>query len=160
MGLLNRQLSFIKISIYCLYLSATYWISLHFPPLAMLFYPSLGSFSVILMHNKSYKNAIYKILIGATTTSSIGSILYFIYPSIVTFFITAFVTLWFMQRFDWTAAPILAVALIPFFSYPQSIWVLPLSVFCSLIGLIFPLWLIQKLENPKQFTKKDMEEVI
>ena len=95
----------IKLSIYCLYLSAAYWISLHFPPLGMMFYPSLGSFSVILMNQNNYYNNLLKIIIGATITSTIGSALYFVSPSIFTFFITAFITLSVMQRFDWNQHP-------------------------------------------------------
>lgn len=149
MGKINSHLT-IKLSIFCLYLSVAYWVSLHFPPLGMMFYPSLGSFSVILMnHNNYYKNLL-QIVIGATITSTIGSVLYFVYPSIFSFFITAFITLWVMQKNNWNAAPILAVALIPFFSNPQSVWVLPLSVLCSLIGLSLPLWIAQKLDRREE----------
>lgn len=139
-----------KFFIYSLYLSAAYWISLHFPPLGMMFYPSLGSFSVILMKQKNDDHSLRKIILSATITSTLGSILSFFYPSIITFFITAFITFWVMQKFDWNAAPVLAVALIPFFSHPQTVWVLPLSVLCSLIGLSLPLWMVQKLNRKEE----------
>jgi len=141
---------FVKLSIICLYLSVSYWIASHFSLLGMLFYPSLGSFTFLLMRRENFKKDLYKIMLGATVTSSIGSGLYFLYPSIFTFFFVALITLYIMQKFNWDAAPILAVALIPFFSHPESIWVLPFSVLCSLVGLHVPLWLIQKLENKKQ----------
>ncbi|RKD27031.1 hypothetical protein BEP19_00185 [Ammoniphilus oxalaticus] len=143
----QQRFLFTKITIFCIYLCAAYWISLHYPPLGMLFYPSLGSFSVILMGQGNYLRELVVIALGATITSAIGSLLYFWYPSIFTMFVTAFTTLWLMQKFSWRAAPILAVALIPFFSHPTTIWVLPLSVLCSVICLLLPLGLVQRLEK-------------
>jgi len=60
-----------------------------------------------------------------------------------------------MQKFSWNAAPILAVALIPFFSHPQTVWVLPLSVLCSLIGIFVPLWLVQKLDGREELIEQE-----
>lgn len=145
-----QLLILIKFSIICLYLSITYWIALNVNLLGMLFYPSLGSFSFLILGRKFQLKNLFKITLGAAVTSTIGSCLYFWYPSGFSLFLTALITLYMMKIFDWDAAPILAVALIPFFSHPQSIWVLPISVLCSLIGLLIPLWLIQKLENKKQ----------
>lgn len=136
-----------KLTVFCLYLSAAYLISTHFPPLGMLFYPSLGSFSVILMRQDNFMRELLVIAVGATVTSTIGSVLFFLHPSIFSFFATAFIVLWLMGKFNWQAAPILAVALIPFFSQPETVWVLPLSALCSVIGLTIPLWIVQKLKN-------------
>lgn len=140
---------FIKSTIICLYLLFTYWLSFRTPMLHMVFYPTLAAFSFLFISRSIDKKGLYKIIGGAILASTIGSLLYFVNASFVSFFLTAFVVIWMIQKFNWNAAPILAISLIPFFSKPSSILILPLSVSCSLLGLLITLWVIQQIEKTK-----------
>ncbi|MNG09996.1 hypothetical protein D3C84_934410 [compost metagenome] len=74
-------------------------------------------------------------------------VLYTINPGPITFFINALVMITLITRMKWNAPPIMAVAFIPYFSHPTTIWVLPVSVALSLSGLIATLWLTESLEQ-------------
>lgn len=145
----------IKSVIICLYLVFTYWLSFRAPELHMIFYPTLAAFSFLFMSRSTDRKNVYKIVGGAILASTIGSSLYFVNHGFVSFFLTSFVVIWMIQKFNWNAAPILAVSLIPYFSKPPSVWILPLSVSCSLLGLLVTLWVIQQVER-----KKDTANVI
>ncbi|SDP20271.1 HPP family protein [Paenibacillus sp. yr247] len=132
-----------------LYLTLAYWASQHIPGMEMIFYPSLGSFSVILFKREENKKYLPRTIIAATVATVIGSLLHWLIGGIIAFFLTVLLTLFLMQRFNWTDAPVLAVALIPYFSKPLAVWKLPLAVFMSLVGLGFLLWFIHQLERRK-----------
>ena len=140
---------FIKSTIICAYLLFTYWLSFRTPMLHMIFYPTLAAFSFLFMSRSIDEKVLYKIVGGAILSSFIGSSLYFINSGFLSFFLTSFVVIWMIQKFNWNAAPILAVSLIPYFAKPSSVWILPLSVSCSLFGLLITLWMIQEIEKTK-----------
>ncbi|BAU27850.1 hypothetical protein DFP93_10920 [Aneurinibacillus soli] len=139
----------IKSVIICVYLLFTYWLSFRTPALHMVFYPTLAAFSFLFMSRSTDKKNVYKIVGGAILASTIGSSLYFVNSGFVSFFLTSFVIIWMIQKFNWNAAPILAVSLVPYFSKPPSVWIFPLSVSCSLLGLLVTLWVIQQVEKTK-----------
>lgn len=118
----------------------------------MVFYPTLGAFSFLFMHRGGHIKDIGRIIVGAIIVT-IGSLCYTISTGVVSFFATAIITLLLIQLFKWNAAPILAVSLIPYFAHPDSIWMLPLAVLISLLGLLLPLWLAGKLEQQAWLTR-------
>lgn len=99
------------------------------------------------MHRVDQMKDVRRIITGAVAAVTIGSLFYTISTGAISFFITAVVTITFIQIFKWNAAPIMAVSLIPYFAHPVSIWALPAAVFVSLIGLLLSIWLIGKLEK-------------
>ncbi|SDN51558.1 HPP family protein [Paenibacillus sp. yr247] len=133
----------------CVYLTLAYWATQHIPGLEMVFYPSLASFCVILFKREEYKKDLPKTIIAATVATVIGSLLHWLVGGIIAFFLTVLLTLFLMQRLNWTDAPVLAVALIPYFSKPLAVWSLPVAVFVSLVGLGFLLWVIHQLDRRK-----------
>jgi hypothetical protein len=146
-------LMFLRSLITCSYLMAVYWASTHFPSMKMVFYPTLGAFSFLFLHRGGHIKDTGRIIVGAIIAVTIGSIFYNISTGVVSFFATAIITISLIQLFKWNAAPILAVSLIPYFAHPVSIWMLPLAVLISLIGLLLPLWLAGKLEQLAWLTK-------
>ncbi|MNE97139.1 hypothetical protein D3C80_1954410 [compost metagenome] len=57
----------------------------------------------------------------------------------------------FIHKFKWNAPPILAVALIPFFTQPQVPWAIPLSVAAALAGLLMTLSLAAYCDKSLKF---------
>jgi len=136
-----------KSFIVCLYLMFIYWLSSLNPLLKMLFYPTLGAIAFFFITRVTEVRGLIKISVAAATASTIGSFLYFSDFGLSAFFITSLVTIFMIQYFKLNAAPILAISLLPFYAHPEAMWTIPLSVSCSLSGLILTLCLSQKIEE-------------
>lgn len=130
----------------CFYLLFAFWISSHSSELKMFFYPTLGAFCYFFMSRNLDNKNVIKIIIMAFVAAMASSILHYFNPGMITLFITCLLTLFMINFFKLNAAPIVAVALIPYFSNTSSIWLLPLSVLCSLIGLLITLQITYYLE--------------
>lgn len=113
----------------------------------MAFYPTLGAFCFLFMRQGRPIQQTVRIIAGAVVSATIGSILYVLQPGELTFFLTTAATLFLIQLCKWDAAPIMAVALIPFFAHPAAVWMLPLAVLLSLGGLLIPIWALGRLER-------------
>jgi hypothetical protein len=137
----------IRIVTICLYIALIYWLSLHYPVLHTLFFPTLGSFSFLFIMKTFDIRVVSKITLGAIISSIIGTGLFSIHPGVVSLLITTLITIGMINKFKWNAPPILAVSFIPFFSNPPQLWAIPLSVAASLIGLTFILFVITLIEN-------------
>ncbi|WP_054025530.1 HPP family protein [Bacillus sp. FJAT-28004] len=123
----------------CLYIIMIYWISLHIPYMHSLFFPTLGAFSLLFISRPFEKSQLRKIALGAVFSSFIGSILNYWNPGVLSLLLTLLIVIFCINRFNWNAPPILAVALIPFFTQPTLFWAIPLSVCGSLLGLLVTL---------------------
>lgn len=137
----------LKIIAICLYVMLIYWLSLHFTFLDTLFFPTLGAFSFLFVSRSSAISEIGKITFGAVVSSVLGTALYYIYPSPISLFVNVILTIWLINKFKWNAPPIVAVALIPFFSHSAHHWAIPLSVCAALLGLMLVLYLVQLIES-------------
>lgn len=123
----------------CLYIILIYWISLHVPYMHSLFFPTLGAFSLLFISRPFEKTEIRKIAFGAVLSSLIGSLFVFWSTGVLSLLFTLLIVIFLIHQFKWNAPPILAVSLIPFFTQPPLVWVIPLSVCGSLLGLLFTL---------------------
>lgn len=131
----------------CCYLVTAYWLSHHFQPMKMAFYPTLGAFCFLFMNRGGQLQHTARIIIGACISACIGSLLYLFDSGAVSFFLTTAITLTLIHVCRWNAAPIMAVSLIPYFAHPASFWVLPVAVLLSLSALLVPIWLIDRVER-------------
>ncbi|MCM3631285.1 HPP family protein [Paenibacillus glycanilyticus] len=131
----------------CLYVMLIYWLSLHFSFLDTLFFPTLGAFSFLFISRSSTIAEVGKITFGAVVSSVLGTVLYYIYPSPISLFINVLITIWLINKFKWNAPPIVAVALIPFFSHSPNHWFIPLSVCVALLGLMLVLYIVRVIES-------------
>lgn len=131
----------------CLYVMFIYWLSLHYPILDTLFYPTLGAFSFLFISRSFSFTELSKITLGAFLSSIVGTLLFYIYPSVFSFFINAVITIWLINKFKWNAPPIAAIAFIPFFSHSSHVWAIPLSVCGSLLGLMLILLIAETTEK-------------
>ena len=129
----------IKTYAICIYIILIYWISLHIPHMKSLFFPTLGAFSLLFVSRSFEKAEVRKIALGAVTASVIGSLFAYWNPGVVSLLLTLLIVIGLINKFKWNAPPILAVSLIPFFTQPDLAWVIPLSVFLSLGGLVLTL---------------------
>ncbi|GFN30878.1 HPP family protein [Paenibacillus xylaniclasticus] len=129
------------------YLMVVYWVSSHFPDAHTLFFPTLGAFCLLFMTRAFERKTWTRISFGAVIGSTVGTMLYSINAGPVTFFINALLMIGLITRMKWNAPPIMAVSFIPYFSHPSAVWVLPISVALSLLGLIATLWLTETLEQ-------------
>lgn len=123
----------------CLYIIMIYWISLHVPYMHTLFFPTLGAFSLLFISRPFEKAQVRKIAFGAILSSAIGSLFLFLSSGVLSLLLTLLIVIFLINKFKWNAPPILAVSLIPFFTQPTQIWVIPLSVCGSLLGLLLTL---------------------
>jgi hypothetical protein len=137
----------IKILAVCLYIILIYWLSLTFPSLHMLFFPTLGSFGFLFISRSIGLKDISKIALGAVISSVIGSLLFHLSPGIISLFINTLITIWLINQFKLNAPPILAVSIIPFFAHSPNLWIMPLSVSGSMLGLILILSLVKRMER-------------
>ncbi|MCZ8523219.1 MULTISPECIES: hypothetical protein [Paenibacillus] len=126
-----------------LYLFAIYYISVHFPALKALFYPTLGAFSYLFVSRTFAFKDMMKLVTGATFASLLGSCFYFSHAGGLAFLCTALGTIWLIRRFSLNAPPILAVALIPYFAQPSLWWTGPASVLASLSCLLLLLLCVE-----------------
>ncbi|TBL75628.1 HPP family protein [Paenibacillus thalictri] len=125
----------IKLLSASLFLMATYWISLKVPAMHMVFYPTLGAFCVLFTTRSFERIEIVKVIIGAAVSSVVGCLFYFIYPGALSILLVSLLVMWANKKYKLNAPPIMAIALIPFFSHPQHLWLTPLFVFLSLTSL-------------------------
>ncbi|WP_053373658.1 HPP family protein [Paenibacillus sp. FJAT-27812] len=123
----------------CLYIILIYWISLHIPNMHALFFPTLGSFSLLFISRPFEKAEIRKIAFGAVIASIIGSVFVYFNSGAWSLFLTLLIVIYLINRFKWNSPPILAVSLIPFFAQSSVLWIIPLSVFGALLGLMITL---------------------
>ncbi|WP_339205463.1 HPP family protein [Paenibacillus sp. FSL K6-3182] len=123
----------------CLYIILIYWVSLHIPYMHSLFFPTLGAFSLLFISRPFEKSQLRKIALGAVFSSCIGSILNHWNPGVLSLLLTLLIVIFCINRLKLNAPPILAVALIPFFTQPTQLWVIPLSVCGALLGLLVTL---------------------
>ncbi|OMF37247.1 hypothetical protein BK133_06490 [Paenibacillus sp. FSL H8-0548] len=123
----------------CLYIIMVYWVSLHVPYMNALFFPTLGAFSLLFISRPFEKAEVRKIAFGAILSSVIGSLFVFWSSGVLSLLFTLLIVIFLINKFKWNAPPILAVSLIPFFTQPPLLWVIPLSVCGSLLGLLMTL---------------------
>ncbi|MEV5029819.1 hypothetical protein [Paenibacillus sp. LPE1-1-1.1] len=123
----------------CFYIIMIYWISSHIPSMHSLFFPTLGAFSLLFISRPFEKAEVSKIALGAVISSLIGSVFVYWNPGVLSLLLTLLSVLYLINKFKWNAPPILAVSLIPFFTKPSLLWVIPLSVCGSLLGLLLTL---------------------
>lgn len=123
----------------CLYIIMIYWISSHIPYMHSLFFPTLGAFSLLFISRPFEKAEVSKIAFGAVISSLVGSVFVYWNPGVLSLLLTLLIVLYLINKFKWNAPPILAVSLIPFFTKPSLLWVIPLSVCGSLLGLLLTL---------------------
>ncbi len=123
----------------CLYIIFIYWISSHIPHMQSLFFPTLGAFSLLFISRPFEKAEVRKIAFGAVISSIVGSVSVYIHPGVISLLLTLVIVISFINTFKWNAPPILAVSLIPFFTQPPLLWVIPISVCVALIGLMLTL---------------------
>ncbi|SFE87851.1 HPP family protein [Paenibacillus catalpae] len=136
----------------CLYVVLIYWLSLHISFLDTLFFPTLGAFSFLFLSRSSSISEVGRITFGAVVSSTLGTVLYYIYPSPVSLFINVVITIWLINKFKWNAPPIVAVALIPFFSHSAHHWAIPLSVCAAMLGLMLVLYVARQIESRRTVT--------
>lgn len=147
---------FIKLFMVCVYLTFAYWMSFHISPSKMFFFPTLGAFSYFFISHSMSTTESLKIICAAVIGVTCSSILHFLHPGVVTFFITCVVIISMLHMFKLKAAPIIAVSLIPYFSKLSSVWILPISVLCSLAGLFLALYFAQLIETKWNIMKERM----
>jgi hypothetical protein len=123
----------------CAYLVVVYWISLHIPHMHALFFPTLGAFSLLFISRPFGKAEIGRIALGAVAASLVGSLLAHWHAGALSMLATLLIVIGLINRFKWNAPPILAVALIPYFTHPPVFWAIPLSVCGALAGLLVTL---------------------
>jgi hypothetical protein len=128
------------------YLLAMYWLSQHLSIQEMLFYPTLGAFSYYFMCRSMRLKDSLLILFGAVLAAEAGSLLHHYVPGIMAFFLICLLTIGALKVAKMNAAPIAAIAIIPYFTDLSSVWVLPVSVFITLAGLIAVLFAAHALE--------------
>ncbi|WP_182914385.1 HPP family protein [Paenibacillus sp. 1011MAR3C5] len=120
----------------CSYILFIYWVSSHIPQMHSLFFPTLGAFSLLFISRPLNHTELRNIAVGAITASAIGSLFVHLSTGILSLLATLLIVLGLMKKLNWNAPPILAVALIPFFTQPPSVWIIPVSVACTLAGLL------------------------
>lgn len=120
----------------CLYILLIYWISSHIPQMHSLFFPTLGAFSLLFISRPLNGSELRNIATGAIAASTVGSLFVHLSTGILSLLATLLIVLGLMKKMKWNAPPILAVALIPFFTQPPTVWVIPVSVACTLAGLL------------------------
>lgn len=129
-----------KVIAICFYVTLIYWISLQFQTLHTLFFPTIGAFSLLFILKPFKQKEMWKIALGAVISSVIGSLLVQLNAGALSLLATLLIVTSLILKFNWNAPPILAVALIPFFSKPEVVWAAPLSVCGVLIGLVATLY--------------------
>jgi hypothetical protein len=129
------------------YIVLIYSLSLHFPILHSLFYPTLGAFCFLFISRTHDSRVLSKIVFGACLSALIGSIMYAISTSEISIFINALIIIFLIKKFHWNAPPILAVSFIPYFSKAPDFWTIPLSVGLSLLSLLLLLFAVDAIEK-------------
>lgn len=109
----------------------------------MLFYPTLGAFSYLFISRTFDVKDFSKLIAGAFAASLVSSVLFISNAGFISFFAATVSTIILIQKFRLNAPPILAIALVPYFTHPVSLWTLPSAVLVSLSGLLLTLWLVE-----------------
>lgn len=136
----------LKPIVVCLYLALAYWLSSQNPMLKMLFFPTLAAIAFFFMSRATQLKELFKVSAAAIVASTIGSIFFFLHSGVLSFLITCLLTISFILICKINAAPVLAVAVIPFFAHPPLVWLFPVSIIFTLAGLVLVLWSCQRLE--------------
>ncbi len=123
----------------CLYIVFVYWISSHIPHMHALFFPTLGAFSLLFISRPYVQREFGKIALGAVVASLVGSLFVYFSSGVLSLLLTLLLVIWLINVFKWNAPPILAVSLIPFFTHPPLLWIIPVSVCGALLGLLLTL---------------------
>ncbi|CAI6058384.1 HPP family protein [Cohnella sp. JJ-181] len=131
----------------CLYIVGIYWISSRMPSLHALFFPTLGAFSLLFIAHPFSPAKLGKVAFGAVVAVLIGTTIAYANQSALALLADLLIVVYLINRFKWNAPPILAVSLIPFFVHASYIWILPLSVCVSLLGLLVTLWVAHHVER-------------
>nr|WP_275296722.1 HPP family protein [Brevibacillus choshinensis] len=126
-----------------------YWLSLRIPYLDTLFFPALGAYSFLFATKSFRMTEISKIILGSFLSSALGTLFFYMYPSPISLFANALITMWMVTRFKWNAPPIVAVSLIPFFSHSPNHWFIPLSICAVMLGLMLFLVVAELIEKRK-----------
>jgi len=133
----------VKVAVSSLYLALIYWLSLHVAIFQPLFFPTLGAFSYfIITRNLTAKQSIW-LVFGAAFASLLGSAAFLWLPELPALLATFILTVILIRRFELNAPPILAVALIPFFDRPDTLWTTPLTVWVALACLAAALLVVE-----------------
>ncbi|MEF3302409.1 hypothetical protein [Paenibacillus sp. GYB003] len=136
----------IKSTVLCCYLLAAYSLSSHFGVLKMCFYPTLGAFGYFFISRSLKPGESAKVVAAAVAASAAGSVLHALHPGPLAFLLTCAAAIGSIRLIRIQAAPIVAVAFIPFFAPLPNVWTLPVFVCGSLVGLLAALKLSQGLE--------------
>jgi hypothetical protein len=112
-----------------------------------LFFPTLGAFSFLFVSRSLQLKQMGGVILGACLSSTIGTLLYALDSGVLSLFITILSVILLINKFNWNAPPILAVAIIPFFVKADSFWLIPISVFVSLLGLLGTLAVVYTVEK-------------
>lgn len=142
----NDTVMWIKSAVICGYLLAAYSLSSHFGMLKMCFYPTLGAFGYFFISRSLNRQQSAKVVATAVAASAVGSVLHAVASEPLAFLLTCFLTIGAIQLIRIPAAPILAIALIPFFAPLPAVWTLPVFVCGSLVGLLAALKVAYALE--------------
>lgn len=98
-----------------------------------LFFPTLGAFCLLFLTKSFERKTWARISTGAIIGATIGSVLYMLDPSPITFFVDALLMIGLITKMKWNAPPIMAVSFIPYFSHPDPYMVI------ARIGRCFPI---------------------
>lgn len=153
----------LRIGAICLYIASIYWLSLKYPALHTLFFPTLGAFSLLFISRPFGKSELGKIAFGATIAAIIGSLLVSWNAGVIPFLLNTLIMIGLINRFKWNAPPILAVSFIPFFTQDSTDampWVIPLSVCVSLLGLLLVLAVVFQIEKISGLKAKSVREAV
>lgn len=137
----------IKAFAICLYIVGIYWVSSRMPSLHALFFPTLGAFSLLFIAHPFSPVRLGRVAFGAIIAVLVGTAMAYVHPGAITLFCNMLIVIYLINRFKWNAPPILAVSLIPFFVHASYIWVIPLSVCASLLGLLITLFVAHHVER-------------
>ncbi|SDD49583.1 hypothetical protein SAMN02799630_03734 [Paenibacillus sp. UNCCL117] len=130
-----------------LYIMLIYWLSMQAPLLHMLFFPTLGAFSLFFISRPLQAKETARIALGAIIASLVGTLSFTVHPGVLSLFINTLVIIWLIKRFHWNAPPILAVSFIPFFARSDIWWAVPVSVAISIVGLLATLGIVHIAER-------------
>lgn len=121
----------------CMYLACLYGLSHQSDELRLLFFPTLGAFGFLFLARS--QREMIKVSAAALLAVLFGNGLYFASSGVGSFFVTALLVVFLIQKLRLQAAPIVAVSFVPYFARPDAFWTVPMSVFASLAGLFLVL---------------------
>lgn len=122
-----------------LYIMLVYWLSLSHSELHSLFYPTLGAFAFLFISKASGVREVSRVAAGAAVCAVIGTLLQHFVPGVWSVLLNLLIVMWLKQLLNWNAPPLVAVSLVPYFAEPPNLWIVPVSVACTLAGLLLTL---------------------